>query len=71
MTTNPTHIAAPPGELHWRYEIPENRSAKVQLLTVGGIAVHGHWYGAFGEAFIAWCPLPKRDKELEARLRLI
>jgi hypothetical protein len=63
--TEPTHITGAGTELEWRYEVAPNRGAKVQLLTVGRIAVHGNWYGAYGEAFIAWAPMPKRNKELE------
>lgn len=65
MTANQTHISAPPGELHWRYGVPDERSAKMLLLTIGKVTVVGNWTGAYGEAFIAWCPLPQRDKALE------
>ena len=39
--------------------------AKVLLLTVGGICVTGCWSPL---GFIAWAPLPKRDKAKEKRL---
>lgn len=38
--------------------------AKVQLLTRGGVTVHGTWNDS--GAFMGWCPLPKRNKEKEA-----
>jgi hypothetical protein len=62
------HISAPAGECYWRYEIAPRSDAKVQLLTKGRIATHGQWTGAYGEQFIAWAPMPKRDKKTEARL---
>lgn len=64
--TDQTHIAAPPTA--WRYEVPPNRGAKVQLLTVGGISVTGQWYGEHGQYFMAWAPLLKRDKAREAEI---
>lgn len=65
-----THIAAPAGEVYWRYEVPPRTDSKVFLLTKGRVAVVGNWYGAYGESFIAWSPMLKRDKEQEARLGL-
>lgn len=64
------HIAAPAGEVFWRYGVPPRTDAKVLLLTVGRTAVIGNWTGGYGDAFIAWAPLPKRDKTEEARLGL-
>lgn len=63
-----THIAAPAGEVYWRYEMPEDRGAKVLLLTIGGICVLGRWYGALGQYFLAWSPMPKRNRDVERRL---
>jgi hypothetical protein len=40
---------------------------KVQLLTVGGVCVTGHW--VHGGGFIGWAPLPCRDIEKEAKIR--
>ena len=54
-----THVAAPPGDLYWRRERCPHPGAKVLLLTIGGVCIVGQWYGAPGEAFVAWCPLPK------------
>lgn len=60
MTRSTTYLAAPPGDLYWRYEPCPIASAKVLLLTVGGVCTIGQWYGAPGEHFQAWCPLPKK-----------
>ena len=35
-------------------------SAKVQLLTQGGVAVYGHYTPSGG--FIGWAPLPKKPE---------
>lgn len=70
MSTQP-HIAAPAGQVFWRYEVPASTDSKVLLLTAGRVAVTGNWYGPYGRHFIAWAPLPKRDKEQEARLGLL
>lgn len=40
--------------------------AKVQLLTKGGICVTGTW--SDNGTYLGWAPLPKRDKEKEAKL---
>lgn len=65
---NPTHISGADSDLNWRYEVAPNTDSKVNLLTIGRIAASGNWYGDYGEFFIAWAPLPKRNKELESRL---
>ena len=62
---------APPGDVHWRYAVPRNGDSKMLLLNLGGVAVIGNWYGELGEHFLAWCPLPKRDKQLERSLGLV
>ncbi len=71
MSSSQTYITADPGGVFWRYEVPAKTDAKVFLLTVGRIAVVGNWYGAYNESFIAWAPMPRRDKEQEARLGLM
>lgn len=71
MSDTQPYIAAPPGEVYWRYEVPKATDSKVLLLTVGGVAVTGNWTGKFGQYFIAWAPLPKRDKAQEARLGIL
>ena len=53
-------------EAHWRYEPPPDPSAKTLLLNRNGVAILGAW--GLGIGIIAWCPLPKRNKELEERL---
>ena len=45
---------------------PERSDAKVLLLTRAGICTVGHWTG--DPFFLGWKPLPKRNKEKEARL---
>lgn len=65
-----THITAPAGEIGWNYTIPPDRGAKVLLLTVGHIAVLGRWEGRVGEFYLAWSPLPKRDKARERAIQL-
>lgn len=69
MTTATDHIAAAPGDLYWRYGLPPHRGAKMLLLTRGCVCVPGNWTGEYGEQFIAWCPMSKRDKRLEAAIR--
>lgn len=65
-----SHITGSGEQLNWRYEIAPNSDAKVYLLTIGRIATTGSWHGAYGQFFIAWAPMPKRNKELEDRLVL-
>lgn len=45
-------------------------SAKVLLLTVGGVCIVGQWRLVDVEAgyIIGWAPLPKRDREKEGKL---
>lgn len=62
---------APPGQVYWRYSVPRTTDSKMLLLNLGGVAVIGNWRGQLGEHFLAWCPLPKRDKTLEALLGLV
>lgn len=52
-------------QAEWVYAEPSDRGATVSLLTVGGIQVKGRWEGAWGELYIAWAPLLKRDKARE------
>jgi hypothetical protein len=58
-----------PGE--WRYEVCPRSDAKVQLLTIGAVATSGNWTGAYGEFYVAWCPLPKRNKAKERELGVL
>jgi len=52
----------------WNYGIPRSTDAKLVLLTVGGVAVIGNWYGKYGQYFTAWAPLLKTDKVIERYL---
>lgn len=52
----------------WNYAKPEHGGAKSLLLTIGGIAIVGIWSGEVGESYLAWAPLPKRDKNLERQI---
>ena len=56
---NKSYIAAPPGELYWRYEVCPHPGAKVLVLSKYGVCTVAHWYGKQGEFLVAWCPLPK------------
>ena len=58
------YITALPSGMSYRYTLPD-KSGKMLLLTVGGVCVVGAWAGELGEYYIAWCPLPKRDKSRE------
>ena len=69
--TGGAYIAAPAPEIYWRYEVPTRTDAKVLLLTIGRTAVVGNWCGLLGESFVAWAPLPRRDKAAETRLGLM
>lgn len=55
----------------WNYTVPSNPSRKMQLLTIGDIAVYGPWRGRIGEFYKAWAPMPKRDKQRERELGLL
>lgn len=52
----------------WRYDSTAPRGRKLLLLTIGGVLVQGTWKGDLGEFFLAWQPLPKRDKVAESLL---
>ena len=75
--SHPGHVSAPPGQLYWRRQVCPFKVAKVLLHTIGGTCVEGHWYGAYGFAFTAWCPLPQdgtpapsiQEASLRERLR--
>lgn len=46
-------------------QLPDDLNAKVQLLTIGGIHVTGAWSDGH---YVAWYPLPKRNKLKEKEL---
>jgi hypothetical protein len=53
----------------WNYDMKACQSgSKCLLLTTGGIAVIGQLSGEW-QGYMAWSPLPKRDKEKEATTR--
>lgn len=61
------HVTAPDGELYYRYSEPPNKNAKMILLHKHGCAIIGSWEKGLG--LIAWCPLPRRNKEIEDQLK--
>lgn len=60
-------LTAPPTEIHWRYE-PVPTSGRCLLLNTGGCVIFGPPMGPWRSEYIAWAPLPKRDKERERQL---
>lgn len=67
MASSRDVVTAPAGGVYWRYEVPDT-TATVLLLTIGRVAMKGPWSGEMGQYYIAWSPLPKRDKALEDQL---
>lgn len=67
VVINASDSYAVSSEVYWRYDTAP-RGVKLFLLTIGGVAITGDWRDNSG--FIAWHPLPKRNKELEERLGL-
>jgi hypothetical protein len=49
-------------EYYWQPIETCPRSAKVQLLSVHGVAVYGEWHGK-DKFWTHWAPLPKKPKE--------
>ena len=43
----------------WTFTKPDSSiaSSKMQLLTIGGVCVHGVWLGRVGQYYVAWAPL--------------
>ena len=62
-----THVSAPAGQVGWRYEKPTEQG-KMFLLTIGKVAVVGNWTGTYGQYYVAWSPMPARDKDIERAL---
>jgi hypothetical protein len=56
---------------YWRYDEPPPMDKVLSLLTKGGKQVVGLWSGKFGEQYIAWAGLIKRDKDKERTLGII
>jgi hypothetical protein len=64
-----TYITAAVSE--YDYDMSALRpGVKCILLNQGGVAVLGSITNATRDHFIAWAPLPKRDKEKERALRI-
>lgn len=61
-----TPTTAPNNELGWRYSEPKDKYTKLLLLHERGCAIIGCW--GKGRGLIAWCPLPRRDKQIEEQL---
>jgi hypothetical protein len=57
-----SYIAGDQNEQYWRREIPNRRSCKMQLLTIGGVCVLGHWVGELNQYYTAWAPLLKDSR---------
>lgn len=54
-------------DAEWTYTVaPAN--TKVSLLNIGKVQSTGHWSGKYGQHFIAWAPLIKSDRDVEAVL---
>lgn len=63
-----SYITAPVSA--WNYDMGALPfGAKCFLLNEGGVAVVGSVTANTRKDFMAWAPMPKRDKELEKRLR--
>ena len=67
-----THIStqgvAVDADYFWRPMKSCPRSAKVQLLNKGGVAVYGSFTGtldAKDPEWLGWCPLPKKPKGMK------
>ena len=58
------HIAS--HDLGWRYEPAP--AGKCLLLNMDYVAYFGPATGEFMQEYIAWCPLPKRDRHAERKL---
>jgi hypothetical protein len=69
MTLSKDYLSAP--VVAWSYEKPRFPGAKMMLLTVGCVLVTGTWYGEVGEYFLAWAPMPKRDKVKEREIAAV
>jgi hypothetical protein len=58
-----SHVSTKQVTMEWHFSVPptEYRSSKLQLLTIGGIAVQGTWCGQLGQNYVAWAPLLTYD----------
>ncbi len=64
ISTDKHYHAEAPQTIEWNFRIPPSqlKSAKLQLLTIGGISVTGVWEGELGQYYVAWAPMMKYDK---------
>lgn len=60
-------LTASPGLIDWRYE-PVPTRAPCLLLNLGGCLMKGPPIGKWGEEYIAWAHMPKRNKDIERKL---
>ena len=66
--TADAYVAAPAGDIYWRYTEPAPRGVKLTLLTRGNVQVTGEW--ADNAGYKAWAPLIRRNKQIEKDLGL-
>lgn len=70
MTAIPLSPVVTSNDLYYRYPAAGDPKppggAQVWLLTKGGISIRGTWSDS--GAFLAWCPMPRRNSEKEALL---
>ena len=59
-TINRQHQVAVATDYYWiPIDSQTPRGVKLQLLTVGGVAIYGHWDGR-STFYTHWAPMPKR-----------
>lgn len=63
---NKPYVTAQTNELVWRYEPAP--SVRCLLLTTGKVVTVGPPTGAWKKEYIAWCPFPKRNKDIEKEI---
>jgi len=70
MTATPAQSYTTSNDLWYRYpgagDPKPPGGSDVWLLTKGGISLRGKWVDS--GFYIAWCPMPKRDKTKERLL---
>jgi hypothetical protein len=71
MTSNNDPVIADNPDSEFKYEVPPRTDATVLLLTKHGVCVPGEWRGKYGQYFIGWAPMPKRNKQREKELGLL
>lgn len=75
QTTNEDACTDIPADHEFNYNLEDApKGTKVQLLNLGGVALHGTITNvdiAKQMGIIAWYPVPKRNKVIEANLGVI